>query len=139
MFTVPAGARREEKLLVTNEVAVNFLETESARVLSTPHLIGYLEMTARNLIKEHLPEGWDSVGTHVDVRHLAATPVGMAVRLAAEILSSGENRVVCRVEAWDEREKVAEGIHERFLIDVARFAARVQAKAAGSRLRPECR
>ncbi|MGE5571330.1 MAG: thioesterase family protein [Rhodospirillales bacterium] len=137
MFTVPAGARREEKLLVTNEVAVNFLETESARVLSTPHLIGYLEMTARNLIKEHLPEGWDSVGTHVDVRHLAATPVGMAVRLAAVVLSTTENRVVCRVEAWDEQEKVAEGTHERFLIDVARFAARVQAKAAGSQVRRE--
>jgi fluoroacetyl-CoA thioesterase len=130
MPPVPVGAHREEKLLVTGDVAIDFLETESARVLSTPHLIGYLEMTTRNLIKEHLPPGWDSVGTHVDVRHLAATPVGMAVRLTATVLSSDERRVTCRVEAWDEREKVAEGIHERFVIEVARFAARVQAKAA---------
>ncbi len=131
MSNVPAGARREERLLVTGDVAIDFLETESARVLSTPHLIGYLEMTTRNLIKEYLAEGWDSVGTHVDVRHLAATPVGMAVRLTAEVLSADERRVTCRVEAWDEWEKVAEGIHERVVIDIARFAARVQAKAAG--------
>lgn len=131
MPNVPEGARREERLLVTGDVAIDFLETESARVLSTPHLIGYLEMTARNLIKEYLPAGWDSVGTHVDVRHLAATPVGMAVRLTAEAVSADDRRVTCRVEAWDEREKIAEGVHERFIIDIARFAARVQAKAAG--------
>jgi predicted thioesterase len=131
MSKVPEGARREERLLVTGDVAIDFLETEEARVLSTPHLIGYLEMTARNLIKEYLPAGWDSVGTHVDVRHLAATPVGMAVRLTAQAVSTDDRRVTCRVEAWDEREKVAEGIHERFIIDIARFAARVQAKAAG--------
>ncbi len=131
MHNVPEGARREERLLVTGDVAIDFLEAESARVLSTPHLIGYLEMTARNLIKEYLPAGWDSVGTHVDVRHLAATPVGMAVRLTAEAVSADDRRVTCRVEAWDEREKIAEGVHERFIIDIARFAARVQAKAAG--------
>jgi predicted thioesterase len=131
MLNVPAGARREERLLVTGDVAIDFLETESARVLSTPHLIGYLEMTARNLIKQYLDPGWDSVGTHVDVKHLAATPIGMAVRLVAEVVSADERRVRCRVEAWDELEKVGEGVHERFIIDIARFAARVQAKAAG--------
>jgi predicted thioesterase len=131
MANVSVGAKREERLLVTGEVAIDFLGMEAARVLSTPHLIGYLEMTARNLIKEGLPPGWDSVGTHVDVRHLAATPVGMAVRLLAEVISADDRRVTCRVEAYDEREKIAEGTHERALVDVARFASRVAAKAAG--------
>jgi predicted thioesterase len=131
MANIPVGAKSEERLLVTGEVAIDFLGMEAARVLSTPHLIGYLEMTARNLIKGYLPAGWDSVGTHVDLKHLAATPVGMAVRLCAEVISSGDRRVTCRVEAYDEREKIAEGTHERALVDVARFAARVQAKAAG--------
>ena len=125
------GAKREDRLLVTGDVAIDFLGMEAGRVLSTPHLIGYLEMTARNLIKEYLPPGWDSVGTHVDLKHLAATPVGMAVRLCAEVISAGDRRVTCRLEAHDEREKIAEGTHERVLVDVARFAARVQAKAAG--------
>ena len=131
MANISLGAKREERLLVTGEVAIDFLGMDAARVLSTPHLIGYLEMTARNLIKEGLPPGWDSVGTHVDVRHLAATPVGMSVRLQAEVISADDRRVTCRVEAYDEREKIAEGTHERALVDVARFASRVQAKAAG--------
>lgn len=116
---------------MTEEVCIGFLGLDAARVLSTPHLIGYLEMTARNLIKERLDPGWDSVGTHVDLRHLAATPVGMSVRLLAEVISSSDRRVACRIEAFDERDKIAEGTHERALIDVARFAARLAAKAAG--------
>jgi len=131
MSNIPVGARREERLLVTEEVCIGFLGLDAARVLSTPHLIGYLEMTARNLIKERLDPGWDSVGTHVDLRHLAATPVGMSVRLLAEVISATDRRVTCRIEAFDEREKIAEGTHERALIDVARFAARLAAKAGG--------
>ena len=131
MPNIPVGTKREERLLVTEEVCIGFLGLGAARVLSTPHLIGYLEMTARNLIKERLDPGWDSVGTHVDLRHLAATPVGMSVRLLAEVISSTDRRVVCRIEAFDEREKIAEGTHERALVDVARFAARLAAKAGG--------
>lgn len=131
MAQIPVGVKREEKILVTPEVAIDFLGLETARVLSTPHLIGYLEMASRNLIKQFLEEGLDSVGTQVAVVHLAATPIGMQVRLLAEVQSVNERRVTCKVEAWDEREKVGEGTHERVVVDVARFAARVQAKAAG--------
>ncbi len=127
---IHVGARREERILVTPENAIDFIGVDEARVLSTPFLIGYLEMTSRNLIKELIGDGLDSVGTHVDVRHLAATPIGMSVRLTAEVISVSDRRVTCRVEAWDEAEKCAEGIHERFVVDVARFTAKVQAKAA---------
>jgi predicted thioesterase len=130
MASIPVGARREERILVTPDVAIDFLGLETARVLSTPHLIGFLEMTSRNLIKQFVADGTDSVGTRVDVRHLAATPIGMQVRFQSEILAVDDRRVTCKVEAWDEREKVGEGTHERFVVDVARFAARVQAKAA---------
>jgi predicted thioesterase len=131
MAEIVAGLRREENLLVTNEVAVDFLAMEEARVLSTPHLIGHLELVARNLLKERIDEGSDSVGSEIQLRHLAATPVGMQVRLAAEVTAVDGRRVRFLVEAFDEREKIAEGAHERVIIDVARFAARVQAKAAG--------
>ena len=131
MATIPVGTKREENLLVTSEVAVNFLGMEAARVLSTPHLIGYLEMTARNLLKELIGPGNDSVGTHLNFSHLAATPIGMQVRLQAEVISVSDRRISFKVEAWDEREKIGEGTHERVIIDVARFASRVQAKAAG--------
>jgi fluoroacetyl-CoA thioesterase len=132
MAQVPIGAKGEHKMLVTSEVAIDFLGMENARVLGTPYLIGFLEMTARNAIKPHLEEGYDTVGTHVDVRHLAATPMGMQVRFHAEVISVDDRRVRCKVEAFDEKEKIAEGTHERFIINVARFAIRLLAKAAGT-------
>jgi fluoroacetyl-CoA thioesterase len=132
MAGIPVGTVREENLLVTGEVAISFMGDESARVLSTPHLIGFLEMTARNLIKELIEPGYDSVGTIVNVAHLAATPIGMNVRLRAEVIAAEDRRVNCKVEAWDEQDKIAEGTHERFVVNVVRFGARVQAKAAAS-------
>ena len=131
MVQIPIGTKGESQLLVTSDVAVDFLGTESARVLGTPHLIASLEMAARNAIKDQLEEGFDTVGTHIDVRHLAATPVGMRATFHAEVVSVDGRRVSCKVEAYDEKEKIAEGTHDRFIINVERFAARVQAKAKG--------
>jgi len=125
---IPPGARREEKALVTGDIAINFLGIEEGRVLATPHMIMLMEMTTRNLIKEFLEEGFDSVGTIVNVKHLAATPLGMQVTCHAEVIEVNDRRVLCKVEAYDEREKIGEGLHERFVIHIGRFAARVQAK-----------
>lgn len=132
MAEIPVGAKGEEKVLVTPEIAVDFLGMEGARVLGTPYLIGLMEMTARNTIKRYLDEGYDTVGTQVNVKHLAATPIGMHVTIHAEILEVNDRRVLCRVEAFDEKEKIGEGTHERFIVHVARFASRVQAKLAGA-------
>ena len=131
MGQVPVGAKGEHKMLVTSEVAIDFLGLEEARVLGTPYLIGFLEMTARDTIKRYLEDGYDTVGTHVDVKHLAATPMGMQVTFQAEVIGVEDRRVRCKVEAYDEKEKIAEGTHERFIINVARFATRLAAKAAG--------
>ena len=133
MDSIPAGTRSEHRVLVTSEVAIDFLGREEARVLATPHLIWNLEMAARNAIKPLLEEGFDSVGTEVNVKHLAATPLGMSALFRAQVTHVDGNRVRFRVEAFDEREKIAEGSHERYVVDIARFATRVQAKAAGSR------
>ena len=127
---VPIGAKREEKILVTSEVAIDFLGLEGARVLSTPHMIGFMEMTCRNLLKDYADQGYDSVGTHVNVKHLAAAPLGMNVTFRAEIIGVDDRRVNFRVEAEDEKEKIGEGTHERTIINVARFATRLAAKSA---------
>ncbi|HUB80917.1 MAG TPA: thioesterase family protein [Bryobacteraceae bacterium] len=128
MANIPIGTRGEEKLLVTSEVAINFLGTEGARVLSTPHMIGYMERTCRNLVFPLLDPGHDTVGTHVDVWHLAAAPIGAAVTFRAEVIKVSQKRVEFRVEAWDETEKIGAGTHERAIIDVAKFATRLAAK-----------
>ena len=130
MANIPIGTKGEERLLVTSEVAIDFLGQENARVLSTPNLIQHLEMTARNSIKPLLEAGFDSVGTHVNVAHLAATPLGMNVTFRSEVLSVNDRRVNFKVEAFDEKEKIAEGTHERAVIEIARFATRLAAKSA---------
>jgi predicted thioesterase len=117
-------------MLVTTDVAVSFLGSEEARVLGTPWLVLYMEITARNAVKPYLLDGQDTVGTQVNISHLAATPLGMRARFYAEVLSVNDRRILFKVEAYDEKEKIGEGTHERFIVDVARFATRVQAKKA---------
>jgi fluoroacetyl-CoA thioesterase len=128
MSEISVGLRGEQRVLVTTDIAVDFMGQEGARVLGTPYLIGLLEMTARNSVKPLLDDGFDTVGTEVCVKHLAATPLGMHVTFQSEVLESSDRRIKFRVEAFDEKEKVAEGTHERFIINVARFATRLAAK-----------
>lgn len=128
MAEIPLGTAHEESLLVTGEVTVDFMGVEDARVLGTPHMIGYMERTARNTVLPYLEPGYDTVGTLVNVVHLAATPIGMSVRFRAEVISVDGRRVNFKVEAFDEAEKIGEGTHERFIVNVSRFAGRAQAK-----------
>ena len=128
MANVRAGTANEEKLVVTNDVAINFLGVEGGRVLSTPNVILGLERASRNAVLPQLDPGYDTVGTHVNVYHLAATPLGMTVTLRTEIVSVEERRVNFKVEAFDEKEKIAEGTHQRAIVNVVRFSAKVQEK-----------
>ena len=128
MANIPIGTTGEEKLLVTGEVAIDFLGMEEARVLSTPHMIGYMERTCRNTVLPLLDPGYDTVGTHVNVWHRAAAPMGMTVTFRAEVTGVNDRRVQFRVEAWDEKEKIGEGTHERTIINVAKFATRLAGK-----------
>src|SRR5947209_1227938 len=97
MANIPVGTRGEQKLLVTSEVAINFLGMEGARVLSTPHMIGYMERTCRDTVLPLLDTGYDTVGTHVNVAHLAAAPLGMAVTFSCEVTAVQDRRVQFRV------------------------------------------
>jgi fluoroacetyl-CoA thioesterase len=128
MPEIKVGAVREERILVTTDVTIDFLGMEGARVLSTPHMIGFMERTCRDLVLEFLDPGDDTVGTHVDVRHLAAAPVGVGVTFRAEIVAVDGRKVHFRMEASDETEKIGEGLHERTVINVQKFATRLAAK-----------
>jgi fluoroacetyl-CoA thioesterase len=128
MANIPIGTKGEFRMLVTSEVAITFLGTEGTRVLSTPHMIGLMEMTCRNTVFPLLDAGYDTVGTHVNVFHLAAAPIGMSVTFTAEVIRVDGRRVEFRVEARDEKEKIGEGTHERAIINVAKFATRLAEK-----------
>jgi len=131
MNAIPLGTIGTHRLLVTPEVAIDFLGTDEARVLGTPFLIGYMELTARNAIRTYLDSNEDSVGTTVNIRHLAATPVGMSIEFRAEVTAIEGRRVAFKVEARDETELVGEGTHERFVVDIRKFVTRLAAKRAG--------
>lgn len=128
MANIPIGTRGVEKRLVTTENAISFLENEGARVLSTPHMIGLMEWTCRNTVKPLLDEGFDTVGTHVNVAHLGAAPIGMVVTFTAEVMAVEARRVTFKVTADDEKGRIGEGAHERAIINVARFAAKMAEK-----------
>ncbi|HTQ57637.1 MAG TPA: thioesterase family protein [Bryobacteraceae bacterium] len=132
MAEIPVGTKLEKKLLVDDEVAINFLGLPGARVLATPWLIGWMERTCRDAVLPLLESGHDTVGTHVDVYHLAATPMGMTVTFTAEVTGVEDRRVNFKVEAWDEKQKCGEGTHQRAIVNIARFAAKMQAKIQGS-------
>lgn len=130
MADIPNGLKGEERLLITTEVAIDFLGLPDARVLSTPNLIQHLEITARNSIVPLLDPGHDSVGTHVNVAHLAAAPMGAVVTFHSEVIKVDGRRVTFRVDAFNNHEKIAEGTHERAIVDIARFAAKAREKLA---------
>jgi fluoroacetyl-CoA thioesterase len=126
----------EPGLLKETEITVQEGDTARASggetlppVLSTPRLISYLEQTAHAAVLPYLGEGQSTVGVVVNIRHLAATPVGMKACFRAELLEIDGRRLRFRVEAWDELEKIAEGEHERFTIDRVRFLERLQKKS----------
>ncbi|HWI61605.1 MAG TPA: thioesterase family protein [Symbiobacteriaceae bacterium] len=97
-------------------------------VFSTPMMIALMENAALRAVQPHLAEGESTVGTTINIKHLAATPLGMKVRATARLDQVEGRRLVFTIEAFDEREKIGEGTHERFVIAVDRFLAKVQQK-----------
>lgn len=128
-FAVKIGASKERTTIVNPDQTTRFL-WEGENVLSTPSMIAEMEETCRLFLKEQVvrdPE-WDSVGTVVDVKHLAATPVGAEVFISAKVVSVDGRRVMFEIEARDKLEKIGEGRHERFIINVPRFRTKFDEK-----------
>lgn len=125
---IHAGIVGSAALVVGEEHTAPSIGSGKVRVLATPVMINLIEAAALAAIEHLLLPGYQSLGTRLDVRHIAATPVGMRVRATAEVLSY-EGRTVCfRVEAHDERELIGDGKHERVIVNVAKFDERVQRK-----------
>ena len=118
---------------------INYIVTESdtaakwgsglVPVFGTPSLVGLMEAAAVKALEGHLPESQTTVGGRIDVRHLAATPIGMQVHARAELTSIDGKKLTFHIEAFDEAEKIGEALHERFMIDTEKFINRTQAKS----------
>ena len=126
---IQPGAFAEITELVRPERTAEALGKTGVKVFGTPFLVALIETVSAAVVEGHLASGATTVGTMVDIKHLAATPLGMMVTAKATLTETDGKRFVFTVEAWDEKEKIAEGRHERFLVaDLARFLARVERK-----------
>jgi fluoroacetyl-CoA thioesterase len=130
MDFIQAGMTREDVFKVESEHSAAHVGSGSARVLATPWMIAFMERTARDLLGEVLPAGYSSVGVHVDVRHLAPSPIGSRVRSRVEVTAVQGVKVDFTVRLWDEQELVGEGTHQRVVIEEERFLRRVAGKIA---------
>jgi fluoroacetyl-CoA thioesterase len=125
------GATHELSWTVTPDMTAHAMGHPGVRVLATPWVIALLEQTCGGVITPHLSSGASTVGTMIEMRHLAATPVGMIVRAKATLLETDGRRFLFSVAAWDAKDKIAEGRHERFVVpDLAKFLERAMKKGA---------
>jgi fluoroacetyl-CoA thioesterase len=128
-FEIKIGTTKERVIKTNSNQTTSFL-WEGENVLSTPSMISEMEETCRLLLKDFVlkEKEWDSVGTIVDIKHIAMTPVGSTIRLKAIIDSVNNRRVMFNIEVFDDIEKIGEGKHERFIINVAKFKSKFEEK-----------
>lgn len=124
------GTKCQLEQVVTNELTAAAVGSGLLPVFGTPYMIGLMENAAQSVLGVFLEEGQGSVGTHLDIKHTAPTPVGMKVWVEAEVTAVSENgkMVDFALKAWDEKGPIGEGTHTRAIINNERFLAKCNAK-----------
>ena len=119
------------ELMVGEEHTAPRVGSGKVHVLATPVMINLIEAAALEAIEHLLPPGYQSLGTHLDVHHVAATPVGMKVRATASVVSVQDRKISFKVEAHDDKDLIGHGTHVRVVVNVEKFDARVRKKLTG--------
>jgi len=125
------GLKGSAEITVDDKDTAPRVGSGRVHVLATPVMINLMEAAALNAVERLLPEGHQSLGTKLDVGHYAATPVGMRLRATAELTRIDGRTLEFRVEAFDDKERVGDGLHLRVVVNVGRFDERVQRKLRG--------
>ena len=123
-----AGIIKEITEKVTDKNTAKTMKSGELNVYATPAMIALMEQAAYTSVADELEEGQGSVGTLMNVKHISATPVGMEVTAKSELVEIDGRRLVFRVEAFDERGKIGEGEHERFIVDNVKFQQKADSK-----------
>lgn len=122
------GIKGYKEITVTKELTAISLGSGDLEVYATPAMIALMEETASESVKPGLEVGQGSVGTYIAIKHLAATPIGMRVRCESELVEVDGRRLVFNITAYDEKDKIGEGTHERFIISNDKFQSKVNSK-----------
>lgn len=128
LSALKVGLAGTAELVVGPEHTAPRVGSGMVAVLATPVMINLIEAAALAAAERLLPAGHQSLGIHLDVRHFAATPVGMRVTATAEVTAIDGRTITFKVEARDEKEPIGDGTHQRVVVNVARFDQRVQRK-----------
>jgi fluoroacetyl-CoA thioesterase len=128
-MTIEIGLVAERTYVVTDKDTADVYGSGLLPVLSTPQLIGWMEDTSQKAVMPFMKPGESTVGIRIQMKHKAATPVGMQVRVRSEVAAFDGKRVVFRVLAWDEVDEIGECEHERYIINDERFMKRMEEKA----------
>jgi fluoroacetyl-CoA thioesterase len=129
VLNLPVGLKGVAEMVVGEQHTAPRIGSGRIRVLATPVMIQLIESAALAAVEQSLPEEHQSLGTHLDITHVAATPVGMRVRATAEVTRVEGRTIYLKVRAEDETELIGEGTHERVVVNLERFDKRVQSKA----------
>lgn len=122
------GIKGHQETTVTAANVASNVGSGMVQVFATPMMIALMEKAAALSIEPYLEDGQSSVGTHIDVTHCSATPVGIKVWADTEVVEIDRRKVTFSVKAYDEKGLIGEGTHERFVIDIEKFIAKAQAK-----------
>jgi predicted thioesterase len=131
MAEIEIGLKGTQELIVGKEDLASYSGNIGAEVLSTHRVVLLMEQAARAAIRGRLPEGMMTVGTMIDMRHFAASPLGSKVWAEAVLREMDGRRLLFHVVAYDEMEKIAEGENERFIVSEKKFLEKVRKKAEG--------
>lgn len=127
---IEKGIKGHGEETVTESLTAAHVGSGKSRVFATPMMIALMERTCRESVEAYLGAGQETVGTHVDVSHVSATPVGMKVWCDSELVDVDRRRLTFKVTAHDEAGLIGEGVHERFVIDEERFLLKAESKKA---------
>lgn len=122
------GIKGFKEIIVIKELTARSMGSGDLEVYATPAMVALMEGTAADSVKSELDEGKGSVGTSIKIKHLAATPIGMRVRCESKLIEASGRRLVFRVAAFDEKDKIGEGTHERFIISNDKFQSKANSK-----------
>ena len=125
---IQTGIKGRREQTVTAEMSAARIGSGLVEVFATPMMVALIEQTCLESVLPHLEEGQGTVGTLINVSHVSATPVGMRVWCESELTEVDRRRLVFRVKAYDQCGLIGEGIHERFVIDTAKFMDKISAK-----------
>ncbi len=125
-FNIKEGMKSVNEMIVTENDTASKLGSGDLDVFSTPSMIALMENTSKNVVEKFLPEGFSTVGIQVSIKHLKATPLGMKVRCEAFLEAVEGKKLTFKVEAWDEKGKIGEGTHDRFIINVESFMNKIR-------------